>query len=437
MWGVRCSCVDPSLHLFHGTRPSRSSVIRALAQSRGVRLVLVIWVCTIVGLSPAWGAERIRTLLIGWATGSSDLEVLFKEEPLVDLASVPCREGVVPGDLSVQMKYIRQYFPRTYGEMGGFDCIMLITTSYDLLSGRQDQWIHDRIAEGAGGLNDQSVLAIFSQVYTAWANSIAQNAFPNDAPAVVAWGRGGDYTASPYYGVVIDRDFPDPVLTPYIPFGVEQYRGYVSRYVVPRQGAGIMAYQTGSFIGYDRVPFLVAWDYGKGKTITCGGALHVEDSWFGGDNLYGPDMFINMVLYLTHRDLIEDVEVFHRIKGNFHDFRNRLELLISLVDFIEKFGANTKRVYDQINDLRDMGQIATEKYLEQDFRGSEEVMHEASDRFVEVESLAKEVKNSALLWVYVTEWCATTAAFFTSGFFVWTLMVRRRMYRAVATTRMK
>jgi hypothetical protein len=78
----------------------------------------------IVGLSPAWGAERMRTLPIGRVTGSSDLETLFKQEPLVDLASVPCRDGVVAGDLSVQMKYIRQYFPRTYEEMGGFDYIM-------------------------------------------------------------------------------------------------------------------------------------------------------------------------------------------------------------------------------------------------------------------------------------------------------------------------
>lgn len=403
-----------------------------LWESRSIILMLV-W---LVLLGPIEGADRIRALLIGDFTGSTDLEALFKEEPLIEFLSVPCRQGRVKGDLKVQMKYIRQYFPRSYEEMGDFDYIMLITTSYDYLSDKQDRWIHDRIADGAGGFNDQSVLsASHSQIHTAWANSMAQKAFPNDAPAVVAGGLI-DYTTGAYYGVVVDRDFPDPVLTPYVPFGVEQHLGYVGRFVIARQSAGVMAYQTGNFIGHDKVPFLVVWDYGEGRTVTCGGALSEEENWFGSHNPYGPDMLINIILYSTRRGLIEDVEVFHRIKGVFRDFGERMELLSSLVEFIDRFGANTDKVSDRMIGLREARQQAENWYLEGSFAESENLMRDASEEFSRVESLAKRVKNGALMWVYIIEWLVTTSVLFLSGFILWTLMIRRSLYKEMGSTRL-
>ncbi len=399
--------------------------------------MFLVLLCIITSIIPVRGTSRIRTLLIGGITSGTYLGTLFKEEPLVELVLVPCRDGLVPGDRDVQLKYIKQYFPRTYGEMQSYDYIMLVTAAYDLLTAKQDKWIYDRIAEGAGGLNDQSVLsASHTQIHTAWANSMAQRAFPNDAPAVVARDQGIDYTKSPYYGVLIVRDFPDPVLTPYLPYGVERHLGYVGRFVIPRQSAGIMAYQTGNFHAQDRVPFLIAWDYKEGRALTCGGALHERQAWFGRHNPYGADMLINIILYATQRDLIRDVEVFHRIKGNFREFRDRMELLGSLIDFIENFGANTREVNAQIIELREMRREAAEKYLDQDFRGSEDVMHQAFDKFQEAEAIAKDTKNSALLWVYIIEWLATTSVLFISGFILWTVMVRRRLYRTVSTTRM-
>ena len=47
-----------------------------------------------------------------------------------------------------------------------------------------------------------------------------------------------------------------------------------------------------------------------------------------------------------------------------------------------------------------------------------------------------EVKDSAMFWVYLTEWCAITAAILISGVVLWGLMVRRRLYREVYTSRL-
>jgi hypothetical protein len=236
-----------------------------------------------------------------------------------------------------------------------------------------------------------------------------------------------------YYRVKINAAFPDPVLTPYVPYGVEEVAGAVSRYVIPREGSGTMAYQYGNFPGLGYVPYIVVWDYGKGRTVTCGGF----DAWFlDRANLYGPDLFMNLIFYSTGRRLIEDVEVFHRIKGFFRDFRNRLEYLISLMDFVDRFGANTEKIQRDVWELQDMGKLASGCYVEQDFRMAQEALDDAFDYFRGAEATAKRVKDSALWWVYMVEWATTTAVVFLSSFALWTLMVRRRLYKEVSSTKM-
>jgi hypothetical protein len=55
----------------------------------------------------------------------------------------------------------------------------------------------------------------------------------------------------------------------------------------------------------------------------------------------------------------------------------------------------------------------------------------------ESEEIARKAKDAALFWVYVIEWLVTAATPFISGFVLWTLMLRRRLYREVTATRLR
>ena len=46
------------------------------------------------------------------------------------------------------------------------------------------------------------------------------------------------------------------------------------------------------------------------------------------------------------------------------------------------------------------------------------------------------MKDRALMWIYIIEWFTVTATLFISGFLLWTLMVRRRLYGEVGVTRL-
>jgi hypothetical protein len=335
------------------------------------------------------------------------------------------------------MKFIRLYFPRTYPEMKGYDVLMLTQPEYNLFTSRQDKWMHDAIEEGMGGINDGSVFSIQSTIHVAWANSLAQRAFPNNARAVSQ--RGGGEAGRLSFRIVVNRNHPIPILTPFIPLRVEEVAcTSASRLVIPREGSGILAYQVGNFPALGEVPYLVEWDYAKGRSMTSGDFM--GNGWFGAprspdSNQYSPDILINMMLHLTHRSLIEDVVVFHRIKAHFTEFRSRMVVLISLRDFIDAFGANTREIEGQILALEEMCEGAVQDYMDQDYDECEKGILAALSRFSETERLAVAEKNRALAWVYAVEWLATTSALTLSCLALWSLKVKRRLYREGGETR--
>jgi len=144
---------------------------------------------------------------------------------------------------------------------------------------------------------------------------------------------------------------------------------------------------------------------------------------------------MNLVLYATGREVPTEVEIFHRVRFSFLDFRARMAVLLSLKDFVEKFDANPVPIEEQIGRLEGLSREARELYISLDFQTCEEVMSQAFDEFSEAEQLAMKTKDAALLWVYAIEWLVTTSALMASGFVLWSLMVKRKLYRAVKSTR--
>jgi hypothetical protein len=50
---------------------------------------------------------------------------------------------------------------------------------------------------------------------------------------------------------------------------------------------------------------------------------------------------------------------------------------------------------------------------------------------------ALSAKDSAFFWIYLTEWSVVTATTIISGYILHALMMRRRLYRVVRSTRME
>lgn len=402
------------------------------AMSRPVAIILLF---LLVSLPGALGGERIRVLNPG--QGGAHLEMWFRSDPLFEYLFVPSRDFGL--GLKTMNKYIKQYFPRRAEDVASYDYILLNSPEVYFFTTQQLQWMYDAIRGGAGGMNGASVMSQIAQIHNAWEASILSDAFPNDAAAVIARGAGGTSPID-FFSVRVNRNFDDPVWSIYLDYGIENIVTRKSRFVVLKEGAEAIAYQVGNFPG-DNVPFIAVWEYGegKGRTMTTGDTMDAN-CFFSADcyseqNEYVPDMFINLVYYSTKRSLITDVEVYHRVRSTFQDFRTRMEILLSLVDFAEKFGASTDSIQGEVQELEGMYGSARELYFEGDHQGTEDVMVGAFDFFRDVEEQARRMKDRAMVWVYAIEWLATTAVLMLSSFALWSLMVRRSLYQAVRTTR--
>ncbi len=401
-----------------------------------LRSIVILALLMLLLFPPICCGGKIRVLIAGNMDLINALRVILGGEPLVGYVAVPCRlGGVVTYEAAI--KFIRLYFPRTYEEMRGYDAVILTQPEYHLFTVKQDQWIKDAIEDGVGGINDGSVFSIQSQIHYAWAISLASKAFPNDARAVSR--KGGGEAGRLHFRVVINKEYPDPVLTPFVPYGVESVACIAaSRLIIPREGAGTLAWQVGNFPSLGSVPYLVTWDYGKGRTMTSGDFM--GNGWFGiprspTSNQYSPDILMNMIFFLTKRRLIENVPAFHTVKADLLEFSSRMLILTSMRDFIDKFGANTQVIQDEIRRLEEIYDQGVELYMNQDFQECDATLDFGLAQFAGAEETAMREKNAALLWVYVIEWLAASSTLSVSGFVLWTLMVRRRLYRAVGATR--
>jgi hypothetical protein len=386
--------------------------------------------------SAGMAAEKIDLLLLVQDSRIDNLKKFFGPEPSVRYTVVVTYNGALAD--SELLKLIRLYFPRRYEDYREYEVVLLAKPEYELITTKQDKWIHDAVFDGGGGINDGSVFSQISGIPEAWSSGIAWQAFPNDAPAVTA----GYAAWAPImaYAIEINREHPEPILTAFIPFGVEKAEATgVSRVVIPRDGSSILAWQVGNY--QTSRPYLVSWEYGSGRAMTIGNPI--PGGWLAyptgatGQNQYSPEIMMNMIYWLASTELIDDVEVFHSVKMDFAEYNERLKVLISLRDFIDNFGANTERIQKEMIGVQEIYAEASGQYLEHSFVDSQISISSALSALSKAEDVARGEKDKALIWVYLIEWLVSSSALFVSGFVLWSLMVRRRLYRAVEMTKLK
>ena len=385
--------------------------------------------------------QKIKVLLTGQVDAEKNpLIKWFEQEPAVDATAVITRPSGLITDDQIR-RFIRLYFPRSYQQVREYDLIILHSPEIYHLTQEQDKWMHDSILEGAGGLAAPAGFSDHVDIQQAWVNSISQRAFPNDFAAVLA--SGGRRGQTPFH-IEVNRDFPEPVLTPFIPLGIETFPGAGGNMIIGRDGSRILAWQIGQALG--RVPYMIAWEYGEGRGMTLGDSLHLtfwsdyislsNSAYEATQNPYGLDILMNMVLYLTNREVPAEVLVAHKMRAQLVEYRIKLSLLVSLADYAERFGADSSQMANLVSPVIEKAEQAEERYLNQDFERCEEIMNSVFDELSQAESQILKIKDRVLMWVFAVEWLVVTATVMAFGFVVWTLMIRRQLYREVGITQL-
>jgi len=346
--------------------------------------------------------------------------------------------GAMP--LKDVFKFMRLYMPRNYADISEkYDVLVLSDAYRQAFTGEQHLWFRDCVMyEGHGlimvaGLD--SFWASSSRPEANWHGSFAEEVLPVEIPSGKPaikhnWLRQNtmeilrpehEFMASlPYEQEPLYLRLPVDGQLVWLKPGADQLARWISH-------------------EFGNPPLYVTWDIGKGRTFAM---LH---DWTGSEGEgggyyfhqweYYRDYAINMMLFLAKRGLYPDHLVVHQYREEVHNLAIGRSLLLSLVDFIDRFGGNTRRIDQEMSTLRSILSETQEHYLDQEFEAALSGAHDALAKLREIEEISVDIKNQALLWVYIVEWLGVTGVSLLSGTIVWTLMIRRRLYREVGMTR--
>jgi len=380
-------------------------------------------------LAPASAARhdpqtgRIRILFIGQLVGAVNLFTSwYTIEPRMTVQPVPCSLQQVL--LTEAKRLVRLYVPRTYQEMvGKYDCVVVQDLGPDVLS---PNFLPDfRRAIEEEGLG--AVLAEF--VY--WVGNGNRidlwmaSTFYDIVPADILFGIEIPQGQNSFYKLVGNN----PILQ--LP-QIEKYQMNGGHHgpMIARQGSEVLAIWRG--LEYPAVTFR---NSGRGALIQIGHGFDNIPSSTLYDWTYSQDYAYNLVYGATQEEIPKDLELVRKARSLFTSAAEKKSLVFAILEFAERFGANTHPITREIGNLAERYAEGNSHYIDGDYEQAAAVYEEIIEEYDRLEAKALALKDRALLWVYTIEWLSVSGTSMLSGFVLYSLMVRRKMFRAVDSTR--
>lgn len=427
-------------------RRSRSPGLRAFS-------LLVCLLCLVFAIPPdalAQDGAGTRVLFMGLVDNRlNPLRDWLSSEPGVSFAIVPSRlfkgswEQTHGTEFQDEIRrFLRIYFPRSYQGLTEYDVILFSSILVTMYTNVQLDMLLRAIRDGGacaiadtGGVMGKNQL-----MYGPWADSAVSEAFPCDSDKAAAYFGGAEAPNIGSFRVKLNRNASQPVFTPFLGFGIEKWRGHGGRIMFPKAGAEVWGWmEFEEFMSWERRPWVLSWEFGQALTWSIADAPRYpfwssyERGW--SDNDYGKDMWLNMMYLGSGRELVTDVALVHSARATFTAYKRGVENLISLMEFIGRFGANTDSMMDDIEALDESVDWAREAYVMQRYAESRELMEEVIDELGTISEKGVKLRREALYWVYAVEWLTVTGVSLVSGLVLYSLLVRRVLYAETGTTR--
>jgi hypothetical protein len=387
-----------------------------------VGVVLLVWLAPVV-----WGAggSRISAFVVGVVTPAyNPFSALFAEDPLFTYRVYPV---CFVCSLEENRKLARAYYPRTGTELvESYQVMAFCKANIEHLLTRQ---LHDldHAFREAGMVGAASPGTSWG---TAWLPTILYHIMP------VSEYR--DYARSIPYTVSFRRE-REPVFTPFVALGMEKVIGNNYHVMVAREGSTIWA-----DMRPNELPWLVSWRPGGGDAGMMWVFTGVFDPpWWGLDpslrdeNPYAIDMLTNLLFYSLEIPLVNDIHARRDARTVLSTFQARKVLALHVMEWADAFGAKILLLSQEFTIMEEDAEKAMEYYVEQDYASTVSYMESMSEKVIAITEEAVRLKNEAMAWVYAFEWLTVTGASLVAGTSLWSLMIRRRLYKQAGSTRLR
>ncbi len=361
---------------------------------------------------------------------------VINQDPRIRYYPVPSHAWTM-GEEAV--RNLRIYLPRTEDALyGSFDVILEDGMDAALLSDDFHHWMKRGVEEmGMGFLMADDSSSFASGRHTSWYLFPIGEVLPvTDVRAI--WYPEHDYQ------IVVEEGQEDHPVVRGIPFETMP-RVWAHNRPTEREGATVLARMSPEKYYNRDKPVIVYWDYGAGRAMAYVHKWHGTPNDPGGDIpgneefyrwKWHADLIYNLIYWPARVKIPDDLGVVHTIRLHMNTFNYKRLYAVSAMEFADKFGANLREAEEKLAGLLELKDEVDEAYLAAELDGC---LGDLELLLVEMDALTREVlaaREKAMLWIFLAEWLAVSATGMLAGFLVWSLMVRRRLYREVEVTRM-
>ncbi len=372
----------------------------------------------------------IRLLFIGDSMlEPGNVGPFIVQDPMIAMTPIPFTWLAQVSAGSTAERMLRQYFPRREKDIyERYDVIILTEANIMYFPTKVQKWIKAGVVEHglgflmAGGPNSFGGFAPWELL--GWDGSIVEEAMP-------VWSLpDSTYDLSHQYHLIPAPGREEHPLVRKIPW--EQVPLFCQNRVAAKEGAVVVGVSDKNPPGS---PILTYLEIGEGLSEAFvfdwgGNGLQAFHRWG-----YAPLVMSNLIYYPARVPIAEDASTLLRFRTELNRYFSMRRFVVSVMDFAEKFGANLNQSEESLRKSDKERKEVIAFYLSGDHQSSLTSLESALSSLERVSQLSMEAKDQALFWVYVIEWFTVSGTSMLCGAVVWTLMVRRALYRDVGVTR--
>ena len=397
-----------------------------------VPLILILIAFLMIGSTGAKEVKRdpetklIRLLYIGAPFQASAYQA-YRYDPLLSTTPVNGNLFGIPAEQVARA--MRLYMPRTLERMiDDYDVVGLDDTSVDAFPVQTVHWMVDGCIDGGIGFFMAGGLESFGgSGFPSWGDTVLDVILPVEC-------INDQYTRKESRNVVVD--FENELMKS-MPWDEYDQYGVFANYnpVIKKQTASLIS-ELVHQLGGGRDPGWVWWDIGKGRFFASAPGFRGSSAglrfirW-----KHYPDFVSNLVYYCAGLSPPSDINLLHAVRRRLKDVEDQRQVIIGTINFISVFGADTRGVELSLAEAEARLGDARQEFVDLNLDEAKAITDEVFEMLQGAFDLAIRAKDAALLWIFITEWLVVCATSLFVGFLVWTLMVRRKLYREVKVTR--
>ncbi len=357
----------------------------------------------------------------------------FNDDPRIDVTPVPSEIAILGGEgkgSELALRHYRMYLPRTQEHLATrYDEVIIADAQSHHLRHDFHLWIKNAVVDGGLGFMMVDGPASFGGKTGSWGESPSWGPTPvgDILPVECSTDRKGWGLDQVYR--LVPKDPAEPLFRGK-PWNTVFF--YAHNRVLEKQGGEVIARMDNN---PPESPLIATSDIGMGRSVAL-----VFD--WGGNGVtdfyrwpYCPDFLCHSVYFPARLPIPEDLELDHILRIGLANYRERRYYVISVVEFAEKFGASSQRLYEKLNLIDADKKSVDVLYRRLELGEARQALKAVEERISQLGEEAIKAKDRALVWIYVVEWCAVTGTAMITGLVLYSLMIRRRLYRDVEITR--